>query len=302
MTNHSRIQSAGPGIARRQTPPAAFTLIELLVVIAIIAILAALLLPALARSKQAANSAKCKSNMRQLGFGFALYTGDNRDTFPAAAVDGNDNTQYTWDTAIHPYICANNLSQAVLDSGAVDQGLVSQTLRCPNDIGPDSYWVASQPNLGRRTYAMNAIGPQDIAIASWGTPLPKPIDGVGIYFNNIPTTQSGAPGYKTSVVLSPAGTINLVEEAAGDNVCGNVWPSISVAPVNFSDDTQGWGECYQVDPNDYVNQGLALYQAHGYHFNYLFFDNHVSLLTMQQTVGSGTTNEPKGMWTLDPTD
>ena len=149
---------------------------------------------------------------------------------------------------------------------------------------------------------MNAIGPQNNATASWGSPLPKPIDGVGIYWNNIPTTQSGAPGYKTAVVLSAAGTINLVEEPSGDNVCGNVWPSISVAPANFSDSGQGWGECYQTDPNDYVNQGLAVYKAQGSHFNYLFFDNHVSPLTMKQTVGSGTTNAPKGMWTLDPTD
>jgi prepilin-type N-terminal cleavage/methylation domain-containing protein len=167
MTNHLRIQSAEPEIARRQIPPEAFTLIELLVVIAIIAILAAMLLPALARSKQAANTAKCQSNMRQLGFGFALYTADNNETFPAAAVDGNDNSQYTWDTAIHPYIGAVNLSKAVLDSGAVDQSLVAQILRCPSDTGPDSYWVSNAPNLGRRTYAMNAIGPQDIATASW---------------------------------------------------------------------------------------------------------------------------------------
>jgi prepilin-type processing-associated H-X9-DG protein len=97
----------------------------------------------------------------------------------------------------------------------------------------------------------------------------------------------------------PANTIDLVEQPSGDNTCGNVWPAISLAPAS-SDPGQGVGECYQTDANDPNNQGLALYKLHGYHFNYLFFDNHVSLLTMQQTVGFGTTNAPKGMWALNP--
>ncbi len=66
-------------------PSAAFTLIELLVVVAIIAILAALLLPALSQAKESARTARCLSNLKQLGAAAHLYADDNQGKTPQCA-------------------------------------------------------------------------------------------------------------------------------------------------------------------------------------------------------------------------
>ncbi|HEX2973593.1 MAG TPA: prepilin-type N-terminal cleavage/methylation domain-containing protein [Tepidisphaeraceae bacterium] len=171
----------------------AFTLVELLVVIAIIALLIAVLLPALRRAKEAGMRISCASNLRALGQAFVMYTQENKGFFPKPAITTPDPADWIY------WLPGRNLNESRI-SRMVGKTFQNKMFVCPSDD------ISTHPNSTgtsipyRYSYTVNGY------ICVWGP---------------------GTKTLKMSEIREPSSKILLIDES-GETVDDGTW-----APSHF---------------------------------------------------------------------
>jgi prepilin-type N-terminal cleavage/methylation domain-containing protein len=229
---------------RNKDAKKAFTLIELLVVIAIIAILAAMILPALSRARERAKRSVCASNLRQISLSFGMYAADNYEFFPMCSRLGG---------SLVPYEIPAATAQTLARYGCPDDPL--KVWRCPStyDSAVGYYIDSSHPNwfhIGNymlQTHFQGEVGYSGtLSPSKLGDPVgPLVADTVGYNLTN-PTWRSnhGQP----PVGWNPDGYNQAFSDGHVEWKSRSAFPpGAPFAPSSWIYDTGGAGFFYWIE-------------------------------------------------------
>jgi len=189
-TLHSQPSSRTPLTADRWSLisiRSGFTLIELLIVIAIIAMLAALLLPALGSAKMTADSLGCKNNLRQISMALGIYLDDNNGVYPVkncitsglgwplgAQAAANGNAQFCWQHYIYSYLGAKiPPGGAYPDPGTTNK--IPSVFICPRD----TKWGKNQDDI---SYGVTSEGGGVLIFGGYPNPY--------VFYGNFPQSRN----------------------------------------------------------------------------------------------------------------